>query len=86
MEEVQNLHVCSWLVCCLTHILGLFFFLTVLMKCGRNFFFCVSERKVCFEYKHKFFLELDFFLKNKSLKIQFKATRKYNFYLLKATL
>ena len=56
------------------------------MNYGTDFFSCVSEGKVCFEYKHKFFLELDFFLKNKFLKIQFKSTRKYNFHLLKATL
>lgn len=58
----------------------------VLMNYGTDFFSCVSEGKVCFEYKHKFFLELDFSLKNKFLKIQFKSTRKYNFHLLKATL
>lgn len=44
-----------------------------------EFFFPFSVRKkVCFEYKHKFSLELYFFLKNKSLKLQLKSMRKYD--------
>lgn len=42
-----------------------------------EFFFPVCQKE-CFGYKHKFFLELYFFLKNKSLKLQLKSMRKYD--------
>lgn len=43
-----------------------------------DFFSLSVRKKVCFGYKHKFSLELYFFLKNKSLKLQLKSVRKYD--------